>query len=188
MPSPSSTPSSWRRATCIASLALAACSPAQDWRDVRFDLSDLKAQLPCKPDHTVREVPMGSRTVRLEVLGCESGDVMLTLMNTRLEAGQDANAILQGWQTASLARIKAEPGQSQPWHRPGMLPLPGAQRISARGQQADAKPLGYDAVWGAWLQDGQIQLVHAALYDSRPAARPPAAAALAPTFFESIRP
>ena len=58
---------------------LAACSPSQDWRDVALEVPGLKAQLPCKPDRTTREVPLGQRMVPLQVAGCESGSAMLTL-------------------------------------------------------------------------------------------------------------
>lgn len=169
---------------------LAACSPSQDWRDVALEVPGLKAQLPCKPDRTTREVPLGQRMVPLQVAGCESGSAMLTLTTARLQAGDDVAAILQGWQQASAARLQTTPaGQpAQAWVPRGMLNVPGAQRVRWQGRDAKGQPVQFDGVWGAWLADGQLHLVHAAVYQP-PVKRPTQAdASLIDTFFESLRP
>ncbi len=48
-------------ASLLGALTLSACSPAQNWRDVAFEGSALKAQLPCKPDRTTPQCPLGWR-------------------------------------------------------------------------------------------------------------------------------
>ena len=50
-------------ASLAGALTLSACSPAQNWRDVVFEGNALKAQLPCKPDRTSRNVPLGGMPV-----------------------------------------------------------------------------------------------------------------------------
>ena len=89
-------------ASLVGVLTLSACSPAQNWRDVAFEGSALKAQLPCKPDRTTRSVPLGGVPVDLQMAGCESGTAMVALMSAVLPAGADAGAILSGWQKATL--------------------------------------------------------------------------------------
>ena len=146
-------------------LALCACSPDQNWRQVTFEGSTLKAQLPCKPDRTTREVPLGAKPVQLAVAGCESGGAMLAVMTAALAPAADAQAVLQGWQQATLANLKVEsPGQTNPWSHTGLLPLGSAQRIQATGRQADGQPVSMQAVWGAFSEGDHVRVVHAVVY------------------------
>jgi hypothetical protein len=148
---------------------LAGCSPEHNWREVGFEGTNLKVQLPCKPDRTTRAVPMGTAMVDMQVAGCESGSAMVAVMTTALLPGADADALLAGWQQATLnnARV-ATPlpaSQMQPWRRPGFLPLTAAQRVQAQGQRADGQPVAVDAVWGAVADGERVRLVHAVVYD-----------------------
>ncbi len=144
---------------------LAACSPEQNWRQVTFEGTTLKVQLPCKPDRTSREVPLGGTPVPLAVAGCESGGAMLAVMTAALPAGADAQAVLSGWQQATLANLQAgSPAQSEAWTRAGMLPLASAQRIQVQGRRADGQPVVAQAVWGAFTEGEHLRVVHAVVY------------------------
>lgn len=152
----------------IVTMALAACSPDQNWRQVTFEGTALKVQLPCKPDRTTREVPLGGSPVQLAVVGCESGGAMLAVMTAPLPAGADAQAVLAGWQQATLAHLQAaSPLQAEAWSRPGMLPLAAAQRIRAQGRRADGQPVVAQAVWGAFTEGEHLRVVHAVVYATK---------------------
>lgn len=170
------------KALLVLVACLAGCSPTLNWRDLGFEGSRLQVQLPCKPDRTTRSVQMGSVTLDLQVAGCEAGDAMLAVMTAALPAGTDVNALLQGWQQATLAHARAQVDRQEPWHAPGLLALPGAQRITARAKQPDGRPVQMQAVWGAFHENGQLRLLHAVVYSAKGAAEP------AQTFFESVRP
>jgi hypothetical protein len=147
---------------------LAACSPDQNWRQLGFEGTALKAQLPCKPDRTQREVPLGGRPLSLAVAGCESGDAVLAVMTAALEPGMDAQAVLQGWQQATLANLQAQtPAKTESWQRPGMLPLGAARRIQALGRRADGQPVVAHAVWGAFAEGEHVRVVHAVVYATK---------------------
>ena len=147
---------------------LCACSPDQNWRQVTFDGTSLKAQLPCKPDRTTREVPLGGVPVRLSVAGCESGGAMLAVMTASLAPGSDAQAVLVGWQQATLANLQVQAAaQSEPWPRAGMLPLGAAQRIQVQGRRANGQPVSAQAVWGALPEGDHLRVVHAVVYADR---------------------
>ena len=147
---------------------LAACSPEQNWRQVTFEGTTLKVQLPCKPDRTTREVPLGGAPVQLAVAGCESGGAMLAVMTAPLPAGADAQAVLAGWQQATLTNLQASSAaQTEAWQRPGMLPLGAAQRIQAQGRRADGQPVAAQAVWGAFTEGDHLRVVHAVVYASK---------------------
>ena len=172
-------------ASLILALNLGACSPDQNWRDVSLEGSPLKAQLPCKPDKTTRSVPLGGQPVDLKMVGCESGTAMVAVMTATLPAGADANAVMLGWQKATLNNARVQPGQEtgrQTWHRPGHLPLSASLRLQAPGLRANGEPVHMDAVWGAVAEGDRVRLVHAVLYDSK--IQPE----MANTLFDGIKP
>lgn len=161
---------------------LGACSPDHNWRQVGFEGTSLKVQLPCKPDRTTREVPLGGVPVPLSVAGCESGDAMLAVMTAPLAPGADVQAVLQGWQGATLAHVQVAQSEQQAWLRPGMLPLAAAHHVQARGQRADGTALWTRAVWGALAEGDHVRVVHAVVY------APQARDELAQTLFDGIQP
>jgi hypothetical protein len=173
-------------ASLFGALTLSACSPAQNWRDVAFEGSALKVQLPCKPDRTNRSVPLGGVPVELQVVGCESGTAMVAVMSAALPAGSDASAVMAAWQKATLDNARVpQPlaaGQQQAWHRPGQLPLATSLRVQAPGLRANGEPVNMDAVWGAVAEGERVRLVHAVVYDRKIAVE------LSSTLFESIQP
>ena len=173
-------------ASLFGVLILSACSPAQNWRDVTFEGSTLKAQLPCKPDRTNRSVPLGGVPVDLQVVGCENGTAMVAVMSAALPVGTDASAVMAAWQKATLdnARV-SQPltvGQQQAWQRPGQLPLATSVRVQAPGQRANGEPVNMDAVWGAVADGERVRLVHAVVYARTIALE------LANTLFDGIKP
>lgn len=162
---------------------LAACSPEQNWRRITFEGTHFQAQLPCKPDRTRREVPLGGVPVQLSVAGCESGDALLAVMTAALAPGMDAQAVLQGWQQATLAGLQHQaPAQTGPWSRPGMLPLGASQQVQAQGLRSEGQPVSAHAVWGAFAEGDHLRVVHAVVY--APRAQPQLAQAL----FEGLQP
>ena len=166
----------------LPTVALMGCSPDLNWRQTGFEGTNFKADLPCKPDRTTRQVPLGGLPVNLQVAGCESGSAMVAVMTAALPSGADANAVLQGWQQATLANMVAQDPQRQAWARPGMLPLPAAQRVSAQGLRTDGQAVNAQAAWGAFVEGDHVRLVHAAVYDRQ------APTELADTLFESPQP
>jgi hypothetical protein len=172
-------------ASLILALSVSACSPDQNWRDVSLEGSALKAQLPCKPDRTTRSVPLGGVPVDLQVAGCESGTAMVAVMTALLPAGADAQAVLLGWQKASLdnARVQQPLASGQPaWHRPGLLPLTASVRVQASGLRANGEPVNMEAVWGAVAEGDSVRVVHAVVYDRK--IQPE----MANTLFDGIKP
>ena len=173
-------------ASLFGALTLSACSPAQNWRDVAFEGSALKVQLPCKPDRTNRSVPLGGVPVDLQVVGCESGTAMVAVMSAALPAGSDASAVMAAWQKATFDNARVtQPlaaGQQQAWHRPGQLPLATSLRVQAPGLRANGEPVNMDAVWGAVAEGERVRLLHAVVYDRKIEAE------LANTLFDGIKP
>jgi hypothetical protein len=147
-----------------ASLALVACSPTLNWREVRVGDADLKAMLPCKPDRASRRMAMAGHEVDMQMVGCEAGGALFAVSVVDLvDAGRVAQLQPQ-WQQAMLQAMKADPGAST-----GVYSLKGADasptpvRLSARGQRPDGSAVQAQAVWFA----RGTRLFHAAVYAER---------------------
>jgi len=94
-------------------LAVAACSPTFNWRDVRTESAALKATLPCKPDKAARTVPMAGRQVELKVLGCEAGGATFAVLTGDIVDPLRAGEVLAQWRAATLANMRSAPAGVQ---------------------------------------------------------------------------
>lgn len=93
-------------AVCTLGLTLGltlACSPTLNWREVQ--LGDLKAMLPCKPDHAERQLPLGSQNVTMAMAGCEASGALYAISHVRLANPALADAAQADWRAAMLAHF-----------------------------------------------------------------------------------
>lgn len=163
--------------------ALLACSPALNWREVALERSSAHALLPCKPERATRSVPLGGVATDLAVVGCEAAGATFAVMTATVPAGQAPDAVLAGWQQATLANMQADGAsvQRSDYRPAGGLPLPHAQRVVAQGRRGDGRPVAAQAVWSAHAAPGGgTELLHAVVYADRP--QPVAAQA----FFDAL--
>lgn len=168
----------------VLALGALACTPALNWRTVALELSSASALLPCKPERTRREVPLGGAPTELAVVGCRTGGVTLAIMTARLPAPGDPDAVLAGWQQATLANVRADGAtvERSAFRPAGGLPLAHAQRLRARGQGGDGHAVAAQAAWSAHkAADGGTELLHAVVYAGQ--AQPDVADA----FFAGVR-
>jgi len=162
-----------------ALLALAACSPALNWREVRPEGTRLSLLLPCKPDKAQKIVPLGGRATPLSMLGCDAGGATFAVAIADVGDLSQAASVLALWQDLTLANMKAVPASRQP------LPLkiagasPGmpATRLQAQGQRADGSAVSGQA---AYFAQGS-QLFQVVMY------APQIAPETAETFFSSLK-
>ncbi len=92
-------------ATLALATALAACSPVLNWRQVH--MGGLSGQLPCKPDHASRDVPLGSQPVRLQMMGCEAGGALFAISHVQVADAVEAAKVLLDWQAQALRSLQA---------------------------------------------------------------------------------
>ncbi len=149
---------------------LAACSPTYNWREFRLDDAPLVVQLPCKPEHASREVPLGEDTVPLRMTGCRVAGVTFAVGRLRLAPTAPGGQRLAQWRAASLARLRAGEVREQPFQPKGSLGLPQSLRVDTVGQTTEGRPVRASAVWFARLAPDGLWLFHAAVYaDAVPA-------------------
>lgn len=168
------------RATAVSLLllVLTACNPVFNWREVRPDNTALTLLLPCKPDKAQRSVPLGGRPTELAMLGCDAGDATFAVAVATLDDAAQAAAVLAGWQTATLANLKAAGGdQTGPLKLPGADALPPAVLVRASGQRTDGRAVQSQA---AYFSQGR-QVFQAVIYADRMDPE------VAETFFSSLK-
>ena len=165
-------------AASLMLLLLAACNPVFNWREVRPDNTALTLLLPCKPDKAQRSVPLGGRPTELAMLGCDAGDATFAVAVATLDDAAQAAAVLAGWQTATLANLKAAGGgQISPLKLPGADVLPPAVLVRASGQRADGRAVQSQA---AYFSQGR-QVFQAVIYANQMDPE------VADTFFSSLK-
>jgi hypothetical protein len=135
--------------TLAAAIALAACSPTFNWRDIRVEATGLKAQLPCKPDHGARVVPMAGRQVQLQVLGCDAGGATFAILTGDVVDPLRSAEVLDQWRRATLANMHGEAAQTRPYLPTGAMALAPSLRVTAAGQRADGSPVQSQAAYFA---------------------------------------
>lgn len=136
---------------------LGACTPALNWREVRFDNALLVGWMPCKPDRAQRTVDLGGQAGQLSLMGCEADGMDFSLAQLALPSSLSAAQAQQAWKTASLASLQAPAdAPSQAWVLAGASPAMAPQRTVAQGGQ------GLSARWAWFAYDGQ--LYQAAVY------------------------
>ena len=60
-------------------LALSACSPTFNWRELRLEGAPLQALMPCKPETAQRSVPLMGKPTALHLLACAIGGVQFAI-------------------------------------------------------------------------------------------------------------
>ena len=166
-------------AMAMAVVALGACTPTFNWRDVRIADKGLVALLPCKADHARRSVPLGSQSVEVDMSGCEAGGATFAVAHADAADAAQAEAWLQAWRRASRSQM----GDAQ---------VAEAATVVARASASPA-PWKLDAIDAA-SKVGQARIVWfsqrtatgVSLYQATVLGKPSSQEAVA-TFFEGLR-
>ncbi len=116
-------------------LALAGCSPALDWRDVRPPGMPLVVEMPCKPDTHERRVPLAGPPVRVVLQACDSDGQTWGLMSVDLDDPARVGPVLSALLAAAAANIGAQAGSGQPFVVKGATPQAGSQRVRLQGHR-----------------------------------------------------
>lgn len=174
----------------LALLALQiACTPALNWRDVRFEgampasqASQLNAVLPCKPDRATREQTVGGQKVQLSMMGCKAAGATFTVSRMVLTTPAAAPQVLAAWQAASLGQAPGAVVTTQPIKILGASAWPVAVRAQIPSSGPAVKSAGQIA-WFAQTAGTELVLYQAAIYGAETGA---VSAEASSTFFDSL--
>lgn len=140
------TPARPRRAHPLTALGLAtllaACSPAQDWRDLQPEDSGAALQFPCKPVSHARDLTLADTRVRLTLHACTAGDDA-TYALAVADVGDPARvaAALAALRDSAAGNIGAASVRTLPLAVRGATPNPAAQRVALDGTRSDGEPV-----------------------------------------------
>lgn len=165
-----------RLSALAAVVALVACSPTLNWREIRVEATGLKARLPCKPDRGARAVPMAGRQVQLQVLGCDAGGATFAILTGDVVDPLRSAEVLDQWRGATLANMRGTAGEVQPFLPTGAMALAPSLRVTAAGRRVDGSPVQSQA---AYFARGS-RVFQAVIYADRVAPE------AAETFFSSL--
>ncbi len=158
-------------------LALAACSPALDWREFQPEGSGVIASFPCKPDRRARQVALAVQPVRMELLVCDAGGAKFALGWFDVDDPARVTTALLELRALATTNLGAAPGATQPAAVPGMTPNPHALRLHLDARQADGSGLQQQVL----LFTKGLRVYQATLLGSRLGAEAPEA------FFAALR-
>lgn len=144
---------------CTFAVALAACSPALNWRQV--PLERISVLLPCKPDRAQRNQRLGARDVTLSMAGCEAAGALYAVSHIPLADTAATTGLVQDWRAATLANMRATSvADSALAVPPGFT---SASRIAVQGQRPDGSAVQGQLVWLVAGSD----VFHLAVYGER---------------------
>jgi hypothetical protein len=131
---------SFRPALAAAALlALGACSPTLDWRQVRPEGSPLQALFPCKPKTHARTVALAGAQVRMSLYACTTGGHTYALSLADTGDPAQVTPALRALREATANNLAAREPQASALQVPGMTPNPEAQRMRVSGTLPDGQ-------------------------------------------------
>ena len=128
-------------------LAVAACSPTLDWRQVRSDESGVVAMFPCKPQRYARQVPLASMTVDLRLASCTAKETTYAIAYASVAQPGQVSAAVEELRRAAAANIGAPAVTGTAWSVRGMTPNPLAEKLLMDGHDAKGQAVREQAVF-----------------------------------------
>lgn len=131
-----------RRQLCgLAAAALAACSPALDWREVRPEGSGVTVLLPCRPSLQERTLPLAGRPVRLLLAACSAGGQTWGVAVADLGDPALVGPALDELRRAAARNIGAAEGRPLPLTVSGATPAAQAGRVALEGRNPEGNAI-----------------------------------------------
>ncbi len=111
---PFSTQPLWRALLAIgAALALFACSPGLNWREVRNADARYLVLLPAKPASHARAVTLGELTVEMQMTAAETDELSFAVASARIEDAAQRQQALALMQQAMVKNIHGNTSQEK---------------------------------------------------------------------------
>lgn len=132
-------------AALVPPLAVA-CSPVEDWRQVRPAGLGVQALFPCKPTSQTRRLALAGQPVEMTLLACRAGDTTYALSHADVIDPARVGPSLQALTAAAASNLATATGEGRAWHVDGMTPNPHSQRMRLEGRLPDGSAVREDLV------------------------------------------
>jgi len=163
-----------------AGLALGACSPTFNWRDLRPTGTPLQALMPCKPELAERTLPLAGVPTVMHMHSCEAGGQTFAVAWADVADATGVAEILAGWRAGSLAAIRVDPVTAAKADTDWTVTVRGAQLLLGL-QATGLNPQGKTVQMRAAYFSKGTQVFQAAVYG------PMLPDEVLTTFFEGLR-
>lgn len=123
----------------VGAVAMAACAPALDWRDVRPDGAGIQLQFPCKPHGQSRDLRLAGKRVNLALHACAAGGLTWGLAAADVADPALVGTALTELAVSAAANVGAAAGRAMPLRVSGATPNSAASRQRLAGTLPDGK-------------------------------------------------
>jgi hypothetical protein len=121
-------------------LALAACTPALNWRELRPEGSQARLMLPCKPASHERRVAIAGEMTLMSMFACSAGDTVYALSFADVKDPARVGAALDELGRAAQSNLQSPGGvASEPANVSGMTPHAQAAQWRLSGRLPDGR-------------------------------------------------
>ena len=120
-----------------ACLALAACTPSLDWREVRPAGGGVLALFPCRPAQDARTVALAGAALKLNLESCQAAGATFALSFTDVQDPARVAVTIEALRTAAVGNLGGTPVVAGTAVVAGMTPNPLAQRVRVDGRFPD---------------------------------------------------
>jgi hypothetical protein len=140
-------PPAW--ATAGVLVALAACSPTLDWRELVVDGTDLVATFPCRPRRMAHTLALVGQTVQMQMSSCTDAGVTYAVSWADLGDPAAVRAALEALRHSAAANLGTSEGTPVPFAPRGATPNDAAMRIDIAGRLPDGRAVHEHAAFFA---------------------------------------
>jgi len=166
-------------AALVAAIAVIACSPTFDWRDVRPEGSDTALLFPCRPAKEERTTRIGAAPVPMQLHSCSAGGAVFALAAIDASDPAAVTPTLDALRVQTAANLGGTATAQAAFAPPGATPNPRSERMAIVGTRGDGRRVVAQAAFFVkGLRLYQAAVVNADVAGGREAAD---------TFFGSIR-
>jgi hypothetical protein len=121
-------------------LALAACTPALNWREVRPEGSSVRGMFPCKPASHARRVAIAGQTEEMSMWACSADETVYALSFADVKDLARVGAALDELGRAAQSNLQSQgDAASQPASVAGMTPHPQSAQWRLSGRLPDGR-------------------------------------------------
>lgn len=127
------------------------CTPALDWREVRFDAASqrLIALFPCRPEHRSRALVLGGKPVTMKMASCSAVERTYAVSFVDASDPETVTRTLESLRSSAVANVVGRATAASPLQLPGMTPNPLSGRVAIDGRLPDGKRVRVDAAFFA---------------------------------------
>ena len=122
-------------------MAVVACTPALNWREVHPESSAAQLLFPCKPSSHAREMDLAGARAKVSLYACEASGMTFALAFADMQDPARVTEALQAWRRAAQENIGATQSQSALSQVPGQTPHSQSGVFQMQGRRADGSPL-----------------------------------------------